>query len=92
MIQMKERSNGLDCHSLVKEETRRKKLLYKSEMSFKRTSFTFKSFSFQVIIFDTTNKLAMFRSSKDQITADQEPNLVYCFTCPGCNEKYIGKN
>ena len=55
MIQMKERSNGLDCHSLVKEETRRKKLLYKSEISFKRTSFTVKSFSFQVIIFDTTN-------------------------------------
>ena len=54
MIQIKERSNGLECHSLVKEETRRKKLLHKKEMSFKRTSFIFKSFSFQVIIFDTT--------------------------------------
>ena len=33
----------------------------------------------------------MFRSSKDQITTDQKPNLIYCFTCPGCNEKYVGK-
>ena len=33
----------------------------------------------------------MFCSSKDQIPADQKANLINCFTCPGCKEKYIGK-
>ena len=39
----------------------------------------------------TTKKLSMFCSSKDQIPTDQKANLIYRFTCPGCNEKYIGK-
>ena len=34
----------------------------------------------------------MFCSSKDQIKTDQKTNLMYCFICPGCNEKYMGKN
>ena len=33
----------------------------------------------------------MFCSSKDQIPTDQKANLIYRFTFPGCNEKYIGK-
>ena len=39
----------------------------------------------------TTKNLSMFCSSKDQIPTDQKANLMYRFTCPGCNEKYIGK-
>ena len=27
----------------------------------------------------------------DEIPTDQKVNLIYRFTCPGCNEKYIGK-
>ena len=39
----------------------------------------------------TSKKLSMFCSSKDQIPTDQKANLIYRFTCPSCNEKYIGK-
>ena len=39
----------------------------------------------------TTKKLSMFCSSMDEIPTDQKVNLIYRFTCPGCNEKYIGK-
>ena len=39
----------------------------------------------------TTKNLSMFYSSKDQIPTDQKANLIYRFTCPGCNEKYVGK-
>ena len=38
-----------------------------------------------------SKKLSMFCSSKDQIPTDPKSNLIYRFTCPGCNEKYIGK-
>ena len=36
-------------------------------------------------------KLAMFCSAKDFIPTIQKSNIIYCLTCPGCNEKYIGK-
>ena len=39
----------------------------------------------------TTKKLSIFCSSKDQTPTDQKVNLIYRFTCPGCNEKYIDK-
>ena len=39
----------------------------------------------------TNKKLSMFCSSKDQIPRDQKANLIYSFTCPGCNAQYIGK-
>ena len=39
----------------------------------------------------TTKNLSMLCSSKDQIPTNQKENLIYRFTCPGCNEKYIGK-
>ena len=33
----------------------------------------------------------MFCSVKDFIPTLQKSNVVYCLTCPDCNEKYIGK-
>ena len=38
-----------------------------------------------------TKKIAMFCSAKDKIINDQKANAIYCITCPGCNEKYVGK-
>ena len=38
-----------------------------------------------------TNKLSMFCSNKDRLDPIKKANVVYCFTCPGCAKKYIGK-
>ena len=38
-----------------------------------------------------TKKPAMFCSAKDFIPTLQKLNVVYCSTCPECNEKYIDK-
>ena len=37
-----------------------------------------------------TKKLAMFCSTKHTIITQQNSNVIYCLTCPGCNENYIG--
>ena len=36
-----------------------------------------------------TKNLALFCSAKDFIHALQKSNVVYCLTCPVCNEQYI---
>ena len=38
-----------------------------------------------------TKKLALFCPVKDFIPTHQKSNVVYCFACPGSNQKYIGK-
>ena len=36
-------------------------------------------------------KMSMFCSNKDKLKFEQISNLIYEFTCPGCQKKYIGK-
>ena len=36
-------------------------------------------------------KISMFCSNKDKLKFEQKSNLIYEFTCPGCQKKYIGK-
>ena len=36
-------------------------------------------------------KISMFCSNKDKLKFEQKANLIYEFTCPGCQKKYIGK-
>ena len=38
-----------------------------------------------------TSKLSMFCNTKDNISAEQNSNVIYGITCPGCFKKYIGK-
>ena len=38
-----------------------------------------------------TKKISYFLSKKDKVPDLQRSNLIYEFTCPGCNEFYIGK-
>ena len=38
-----------------------------------------------------TNKIAMFCSNKDPIQKLMKANVVYCFSCPGCYKRYVGK-
>ena len=42
------------------------------------------------VIYDT-KKMSYFLSKKDKIPNTSRSNLVYEFTCPGCNSSYIGK-
>ena len=43
-----------------------------------------------VVIYDT-KKISYFLPKKDKIPNTLRSNLVYEFTCPGCNSSYIGK-
>ena len=43
-----------------------------------------------VVIYET-KKTAFFVSSKDKIPDLSRNNVIYEITCPGCNNKYIGK-
>ena len=43
-----------------------------------------------VVIYDT-KKISYFLPKKDKIPNTSRSNLVYEFTCPGCNGSYIGK-
>ena len=43
-----------------------------------------------VVIYDT-KKISYFLPKKDKIPNTSRSNLVYEFTCPGCNSSYIGK-
>ena len=43
-----------------------------------------------VVIYDT-KKMSYFLPKKDKIPNTSRSNLVYKFTCPGCNSSYIGK-
>ena len=36
-------------------------------------------------------KISMFCSNKDKLKFEQKFYLIYEFTCPGCQKKYIGK-
>ena len=36
-------------------------------------------------------KISMFCSNKDKLKFEQKSNLIYEFTCRGCQKKYIGK-
>ena len=38
-----------------------------------------------------TKKSAMFCSSKDILPTNQKANVIYCLSCPGCQQDYIGK-
>ena len=38
-----------------------------------------------------TNKLSMFCNNKDSIAVEQNSNVVYTVTCPGCFQNYVGK-
>ena len=43
-----------------------------------------------VIIYDT-KKISYFLPKKDKIPNPLHSNIVYEFTCPGCNSSYVGK-
>ena len=43
------------------------------------------------VVLYQTKKVAYFLSKKDKVPDLQRSNLIYKFTCPGCNESYIGK-
>ena len=38
-----------------------------------------------------TNKLSMFCTTKDSISAKQKSNVIYGITYPSCFQKYVGK-
>ncbi len=40
---------------------------------------------------EKTTKLCFFTSTKDKTPQLSQSNVVYKFTCPGCNSSYIGK-
>ena len=39
----------------------------------------------------TSTKLSSFLSPKDPIPSEHKSHVVYKFTCPGCNARYIGE-
>jgi hypothetical protein len=39
----------------------------------------------------TTTKLNLFTNAKDKVPKQNKSNVVYQFTCPKCNNSYIGK-
>ena len=43
-----------------------------------------------VVIYDT-KKISYFLPKKDKIPNPSRTNIVYEFTCPGCNSSYVGK-
>ena len=43
-----------------------------------------------VVIYDT-KKISYFLPKKDKIPNPSRSNIVYEFTCPGCNSSYVGK-
>ena len=43
-----------------------------------------------VVVYQT-KKASYFPAKKDKVPDLQRSNLIYKFTCPGCNESYIGK-
>ena len=43
------------------------------------------------VVLYQTKKISYFLPKKDKVPDLQRSNLVYEFTCPGCNESYIGK-
>ena len=43
-----------------------------------------------VVIYDT-KKISYFLPKKDKILNPLRSNIVYEFTCPGCNSSYVGK-
>ena len=45
---------------------------------------------FQLRVNYISTKLSMFCSLKDKIEKLNKANVIYEFTCPTCNEKYIG--
>ena len=44
-----------------------------------------------ITIVQMTTKLCFFTSNKDKTPPLSHSNVVYEFTCPGCNSSYIGK-
>ena len=42
------------------------------------------------VIYDT-KKISYFLPKKDKIPNASRSNIVYEFTCPGCNSSYVGK-
>ena len=43
------------------------------------------------IVIYNTKKISYFVSNKDSVPNLSRSSLVYQFTCPGCNSKYVGK-
>ena len=43
------------------------------------------------VVLYQTKKISYFLPKKDKVPDLQRSNLIYDFTCPGCNESYIGK-
>jgi hypothetical protein len=43
------------------------------------------------IVIYQTKKISYFLPKKDKIPDVSRNNLIYQFTCPGCNMSYIGK-
>ena len=43
------------------------------------------------VVLYQTKKISYFLPKKDKVPDLQRSNLIYEFTCPGCNESYIGK-
>ena len=43
------------------------------------------------VVLCQTKKISYFLPKKDKVPDLQRINLIYEFTCPGCNESYIGK-
>ena len=43
------------------------------------------------VVLYQTQKISYFLPKKDKVPDLQRTNLIYEFTCPGCNESYIGK-
>ena len=43
------------------------------------------------IVIYNTKKISYFVSNKDSVPNLSRSNIVYQFTCPGSNSKYIGK-
>ena len=47
--------------------------------------------SVKLIVKYRDKKLSFFCSTKDKIPVEQNANVIYEITCPGCGGKYIGK-
>ena len=43
------------------------------------------------VVLNQTKKISYYLPKKDKVPDLQQSNLIYKFTCPGCNESYIGK-
>ena len=70
---------GKDGENLVKSLKNRLKHQIKKE----------KKIEFKVTY--QTHKTAFYTNMKDMTPKEYKSNVVYEFTCPGCNSKYIGK-